>query len=143
MIYMSPAEITAKFKRNTDKTHQIQVLAELNGCSKKEIIKTLLDSGVKWEEIPRMRGINKSMFTEDKKEILEDIPQVTCFDKNVETTDLRDKAMISIPDKVIALCKDRVKTLSNNQENLQKQLEDTESELEEIMYFLRKAGATV
>ena len=143
MLYMSPAEITAKFKRNSDKRNQIDVLAQLNNCTKKEIIQALIDSGVKWEEIPKMRGINESMFKGVTKaeSILptDELSEEICREEtNTEETEKSSAHIIKIPKNVIALCRDRSVTLSQRKAQLSDEIKSIDAELIELEYFLNE-----
>lgn len=46
---MTPAEICSEYRQAAHKQKQIQILAELNACTKKEIVKILSDAG---EQLP-------------------------------------------------------------------------------------------
>lgn len=128
MLHMSPAEIAAKFRRNGCTANQIEVLADLNGCSKTEIIKALLESGVNKEDIPKMKGINKKVFNSIGAGTEE------------ELSDVKDIKGSGIPQVVFSLCRDRATLLSQKICELHDEISKAETELEEITLFLRESG---
>lgn len=54
-LEMTPEEIVRSYREALDKKHQIEVLADLNVCSKDVIRKVLIENGVKPQELPRQR----------------------------------------------------------------------------------------
>lgn len=54
-LEMTPEEIVRSYREALDKKHQIEVLADLNVCSKEVIRKVLIENGVKPQELPRQR----------------------------------------------------------------------------------------
>ena len=54
-LEMTPEEIVRSYREAIDKKHQIEVLSDLNVCSKEVIRKVLIENGVKPQELPRQR----------------------------------------------------------------------------------------
>lgn len=52
---MSDGEILKSYREAKDKRHQVSVLADLNVCTKGEIIDILIAGGVRPQELPRKR----------------------------------------------------------------------------------------
>lgn len=74
-MVMTPREIVSSYQRAENKKHQLQILADLNLCSRTEIKEILISQGVQEEEIPafkasraEMDAANKRKCSEEKKE---------------------------------------------------------------------------
>lgn len=76
-LEMTPEEIVRSYREALDKKQQIEVLADLNVCSKEVIRKVLIENGVKLQELPRQRkksagavAAEVKAFEEDRKAAL-------------------------------------------------------------------------
>lgn len=78
-LEMTPEEIVRSYREALDKKHQIEVLSDLNVCSKEVIRKVLIENGVKPQELPRQRKKSAAVkavaaevkaFEEDRKAAL-------------------------------------------------------------------------
>ena len=54
-MQMSEAEIVRDYRQAKNKGHQVEILSELNLCSKQKIIDILKSNGVSQAELPRQR----------------------------------------------------------------------------------------
>ena len=73
-MQMSELEITNSYKEAKNKKSQIGVLADLNCCSKEEIISVLKKSGIDGRTLPRQKNEtrdNSTLNSEDNAVILE------------------------------------------------------------------------
>lgn len=67
-LYMSDGDIVKEWREAKDRNHQIQILAELNSCSREEIIDILKRAGVDGRMLPRIKcKTNSSAITEKSK----------------------------------------------------------------------------
>lgn len=78
MMYMSDAEILGKYGKAERKNEIIQILADLNGCSKGEMKKFLLANGIPESdfEVKRGRKPKEKVGTEKKKDEQKERPGV-------------------------------------------------------------------
>lgn len=73
---MTPEEIAGSYRRAVNQSAQINILAELNACSREEIIRTLKEQGFKIKttkrgrkkaaETPEILGTTEKTSTEEK-----------------------------------------------------------------------------
>ena len=59
-LEMTVEEIVRSYREVLDKKHQLEVLADLNVCSKEVIKQVLIEGGVKPQELPRQRKKTES-----------------------------------------------------------------------------------
>lgn len=76
-LEMTPEEIVRSYREALDKKHQLEVLADLNVCSKEVIRQVLIENGVRPQELPRQRkkapaavAAEVKAFEEDRKAAL-------------------------------------------------------------------------
>lgn len=58
-MQMTSFDIVKSYREAKDKTKQVRILADLNACSKSEIIEILKSGGVSTKQLPRVRKNNK------------------------------------------------------------------------------------
>ena len=68
-LEMTTEEIVRSYREALDKRHQIEVLADLNVCSKDVIRRVLIDGGVKHQELPRQPKKKSPMVAAIRAEI--------------------------------------------------------------------------
>ena len=71
-LEMTPEEIVRSYREALDKKHQLEVLADLNVCSKEVIRKVLIDNGVRPQELPRQRKKAPSAVAAEVKDFEKD-----------------------------------------------------------------------
>ena len=59
-LEMTVEEIVRAYREAADKKEQVQILADLNLCSRETIIRALIEGGVKPQELPRQRKKTES-----------------------------------------------------------------------------------
>lgn len=103
-MYMDELEIISKFKKADNKREMLQVLADLNGCSKDEMKAYLLEHGISEDDFPK-RGRKPKVEKEDmKKEVKEEVPHM----ESIKTVAQR----MEIPEPVLRVIAARVEVLT-------------------------------
>ena len=110
---MSDNEIVRNYQEAKDKKAQIEILADLNCCQKKDICEVLSNNGVEIENKPTKRGRKPKSLTltdlrleQDKIEMSKGFKARLTADlqKEKEKADpVRDQVMIELKDKTVRL----------------------------------------
>lgn len=66
-LEMTPEEIVRSYREAADKKEQVQILADLNLCSRETIRRVLIEGGVKPQELPRQRKKEPSAVAAEVK----------------------------------------------------------------------------
>lgn len=68
-MYMNDSEILGKYRKADNKKEMLQILADLNGCSKEEMKKFLLASGIPESDFEVKRGRKPKVKQEVEKKV--------------------------------------------------------------------------
>ena len=156
---MTKEEIVAEYKQSKNKRNQIQILADLNTCSKDDILTILKESGqVKQQELPRYSNVKaektiapgetkEGELNDLEKSMSEIITELRGENDNLKGTiqELNDKIggyetreqNLTIE---LAAAQDRVKQLEDELADTKSALESTESQLDSEITNARAAA---
>ena len=81
-LEMTVEEIVRSYREAKDKEAQLEILADLNVCSKEEIRRVLVEGGVRQQELPRKRR--------RKGEAIEEVTVEASVDEGLEEARRRD-----------------------------------------------------
>lgn len=131
---MTNGEIITSYRQAKDKKKQIEVLADLNMCSKDEIVEILKEQGVPHRELPRNRGGNIV------KEIPTPAPIPAAAPREVVFHDI-GKAKEEIPEPVAKLLKERVAMIESERQVIDsniKRMEERQTALQNEAIVIRE-----
>lgn len=130
-MYMSESEIIGKFRKADNKNEMLQILADLNGCSKSDIKSYLLEHGVSEDDFPKRgrktnskeRKETKSNAAKEeiKKSVKEEVPHmepVKTVAQLMEMSELTQEEQsnvdraLEIPEPVRRAVADRIESLT-------------------------------
>lgn len=94
MLKMTPEEIAGSYRRAVNQSAQINILAELNACSREEIIKTTKRGRKKAAETPETLGTEEK--TSPKENTAESIAAAVPEDKGTGTPESENAAVPNI-----------------------------------------------
>lgn len=131
---MTNGEIITSYRQAKDKKKQIEVLADLNMCSKDEIVEILKEQGVPHRELPRNRGGNTVKETPTPAPIPAAAPREVVFH------DI-GKAKEEIPEPVAKLLKERVAMIESERQVIDsniKRMEERQTALQNEAIVIRE-----
>lgn len=137
---MSKGEITTSYRQAKDKKKQIEVLSELNMCSKEEIVEILKEQGIPHRELPRNRGGN-TVPEQKKAEPVKATPPIpAAAPREVVFHDI-GKAKEDIPEPVAKLLKERVAMIESERQVIDsniKRMEERQTALQNEAIVIRQ-----
>ena len=98
-LEMTLEEIVRSYREAKDKAAQLEILADLNVCSREEIRRVLLEGGVKQQELPRKRT--------RRSEVAEETVVEAPVDEGLEVArrrDLVEEALKALKGKLMDEC---------------------------------------
>lgn len=120
---MDPGEIKLSFQQAKNKKNQMQVLAELNTCSRKEIKEILIEQGVNEDEIPKFRGPMKKSEMQNKK-CEQKIPDIV-----IQTMEEKKNAIMN----QLTELEEKMQELKKREEQLTENYADINNYLQEVV----------
>lgn len=120
-MYMSESEIIGKFRKADNKNEILQILADLNGCSKSDMKSYLLEHGVSEDDFPKRGRKPNAAKEEVKKSVKEEVPHmepVKTVAQLMEMSELTQEEQskvdraLAIPEPVRRAVADRIEDLT-------------------------------
>ena len=151
VLPMSTYDITKMYREAKDKREQIDILADMNDCSTKEIREELIKGGIPFQTLPRKSRREK--FTLEKKPQTLDgfVPvsavesrsesPVTC--NNEEKTQIKEEEKpLNVPESVYRAVEKELLVLDAMKMEYEKKLQAVYAEIADLEEFLakRKSG---
>ena len=133
-MQMTDIEIVGRFRRAENKKGQVQILADLNACSKEEIVEVLKKHDID------VSGYIKKKGRKPKAESTEEV--VVKEEDKVECSE--DKEVIVpealIPKVVITVCEEKIARLTEDIENCFERIKEMEEERDTLCDYLGRTG---
>lgn len=136
---MTNGEIITSYRQAKDKKKQIEVLADLNMCSKDEIVEILKEQGVPHRELPRNRGGNTVKEVPAPEKAKTTPTNMTAMGE-VVFHDI-GKAKEEIPEPVAKLLKERVAMIESERQVIDsniKRMEERQTALQNEAIVIRE-----
>lgn len=151
---MTPEEIAGSYRRAVNQSAQINILAELNTCSREEIIKTLKEQGFKIKttkrgrkkaaETPETLGTTeKTSPKENTAESIEAAVAAIPEDKGIGTSKSENAAVsesegAEVPDIVKTAVRKEMIVVQKNIDNIEDQIKAVKTTMKELEKSLEK-----
>ena len=154
MLKMTPEEIAGSYRRAVNQSAQINVLTELNACSREEIIKTLKEQGFKIKTTKRGRKktaetpetLGTTERTSPEENTAESIAAAVPEDKGTGTSKSENAAVsesegAAVPDIVKTAVRKEMIVVQKNIDNIQDQDKSSKNNNERAGKYPRKTYA--
>lgn len=151
MLKMTPEEIAGSYRRAVNQSAQINVLTELNACSREEIIKTLKEQGFKIKTTKRGRKktaetpetLGTTERTSPEENTAESIAAAVPEDKGTGTSKSENAAVsesegAAVPDIVKTAVRKEMIVVQKNIDNIEDQIKAVKTTMKELEDTLEK-----
>lgn len=144
---MSTYDITKMYKEAKDKRAQIDILADMNLCTTKEIREELIKGGIPFQTLPRKSRKEKYTVKFDPVKgvvpvlpgVTNDEPAVTC--KNEEKVQVSNEEAPSVPQSVYRAVEKELFVLDAMKKEYEKKLQAVYAEIADLEAFMAKRKA--
>lgn len=129
-MYMSETEIVKNYMEAKDKKNQINILKDLNCCTKEEILKVLVNNGIELPEPPKRRGRKPKAENDTEQRDLSGCknnegPSIeNPYPLPIKPTAEEIKRENSIPQSVRCICEQRVQFLVGEVMKFKKEIDE-------------------
>lgn len=133
-MQMTDIEIVGRFRRAENKKGQVQILADLNACSKEEIVEVLKKYDIDVSGYIKKKG--RKPKTESTEEVVvKEEDKVECSeDKEVVVP------VALIPRVVVTVCEEKIARLTEDIENCFERIKEMEEERDALCDYLGRTG---
>ena len=134
-LEMTVEEIVRSYREAKDKAAQLEILADLNVCSKEEIRRVLLEGGVKQQELPRKRT--------RKGEAIAEVTVEASVDEGLEEARRRDiieEALKVLQGKLLDECIELQEAFLRIKEEFLAEEAELKAKINAIEVMLEEAG---